>query len=256
MLCPLRLLAFVRLSHAFQQGYLDSLSLLAEALLCWRPSQQGLFLGLLCAAMVPVNLAVGAASAHASDRSLVLGSLAACCAALAALAAGAAASAALFLGGGAGLLAASVALEGCATSLMSKVIWRGFATGVFNAGVLSCRCHASFRPGMGCQGFAVPGLCATVLPVERSDLQCALQSSRYQPPNQPVHPLFLAGLLSTEAGTLGRFAGNGLLWGAARATGPAQEQLPRFALLLYGTLGALCCALLACLACTYRRLKG
>jgi hypothetical protein len=65
-----------------------------------------------------------------------------------------------------------------------------------------------------------------------------------------------AGLLSTEAGTLGRFAGNGLLWAGGRATGLGKEQLPRFAALLFGTLAALCCALLAHLACVYRRLKG
>ncbi|KAI3431392.1 hypothetical protein D9Q98_004446 [Chlorella vulgaris] len=180
-----------------QQGLLDSIPLFAQRQpYSWHSSQVGLFIGLLCAAMVPVNLSVGAASSRVSDRSMVVGSLAMCVVALLALTRSAA-SAVAFLGGAALLLTASVVLEGTATALMSKVIWSGFATGVLNA-----------------------------------------------------------GLLSTEAGTLGRLAGNALLWGVGRATGLDDGQLPRFAWLLFATLAALSAMLLVHLACVYGRLKG
>lgn len=119
-----------------QQGLLDSIPLFAQRQpYSWHSSQVGLFIGLLCAAMVPVNLSVGAASSRVSDRSMVVGSLAMCVVALLALTRSAA-SAVAFLGGAALLLTASVVLEGTATALMSKVIWSGFATGVLNAGAL------------------------------------------------------------------------------------------------------------------------
>lgn len=141
---------------------MDSLPILTDLLhLDWHSSQKGLFLGLLSLAMVPVNLAVGAASAHLSGRSMVFGSLAACVAALAALALGAA-NAVAFFGGGTLLFTASVVLEGTSTSLMSKVIWKGFAMGVFNAGGWRPRARsepACHKP-TACRGW-VPGLAAT-----------------------------------------------------------------------------------------------
>lgn len=75
-------------------------------------------------------------------------------------------------------------------------------------------------------------------------------------PQVCFHAPMLVGLLSTEAGTLGRFAGNALLWATGKATGLGEEQLPRFAAVLYASLAAMCAALLAHLACNYRRLKG
>lgn len=66
-----------------------------------------------------------------------------------------------------------------------------------------------------------------------------------------------AGLLSTEAGTLGRFAGNALLALAGRLTGLADSsQLASFCAILYATLAATCATLLAHLLCIYGRLKG
>ena len=88
--------------------------------------------------MVPVNGAVGLASAVISDRSLVAGSLLLCTASLLVLA-HSTASAAAFFGGGLLLLVGVTVLEGTGTSLMSKCIWHGFAAGVMNAG--------DFRPG-------------------------------------------------------------------------------------------------------------
>ena len=72
--------------------------------------------------MVPVNAAVGAASARLSDRSLALGSLGACAACLAALAAAGASSAPVYFGAGVSLLTATVVLEGVATSLMRRAL--------------------------------------------------------------------------------------------------------------------------------------
>ena len=63
--------------------------------------------------------------------------------------------------------------------------------------------------------------------------------------------------MSTEAGTLGRFAGNALLSGVAHATGLAGErQVERFMAWLALALAAACAATLALLAATYGRLKG
>ncbi|PSC71982.1 MFS general substrate transporter [Micractinium conductrix] len=172
---------------AVQQAYLDSLPLFAQLApaLEWRSSRIGLFQGLASLSMVPVNAAVGTASARLSDRSMVLGSLALCAACSAVLAV-AGDSVAAFFAAGLLLFVGSVALEGTATSLMSKVIWRGFALGVLNA-----------------------------------------------------------GLLSTEAGTLGKLTG-------LRDAG----QLAAFSRLLYGCLAGICAALLAHLACVYGRLRG
>lgn len=96
------------------------------------------------------------------------------------------------------LPALSVVLEGTATSLMSKCICSGFATGVLNA-----------------------------------------------------------GLLSTEAGTLGRFARNGWLAAAGKATGlESRAALATLARLLNLALAGVCAALLAHLGCVYRCLAG
>lgn len=66
-----------------------------------------------------------------------------------------------------------------------------------------------------------------------------------------------AGLLSTEAGTLGRFVGNGLLAAAGKLTGlESVSQMAAFARLLFLCLATACVALLGQLACTYRRLQG
>ena len=66
-----------------------------------------------------------------------------------------------------------------------------------------------------------------------------------------------AGLLSTEAGTLGRFAGNALLAGVGKLTGlEGVAQLTLFSRLLHGTLAAVCVGLLVLLGCTYPRLRG
>eukprot|EP00887_Chlorella_sp_A99_P002368 scaffold10.g2368.t1 len=124
------------LQKAVQQAYMDGLPLFTKPLLGWSSSAAGTFLGSAGLSMVLINVAVGLLSSHASDRLLVASSTAACAAALAALTA-AASSTALYFGGGLALFAASVALEGTATSLMSKVIHVGFARGVFNAGLLS-----------------------------------------------------------------------------------------------------------------------
>jgi hypothetical protein len=65
------------------------------------------------------------------------------------------------------------------------------------------------------------------------------------------------GLLSTEAGTLGRFAGNALLAGVGKLTGLQDvAQLTDFSRLLNATLAAACAALLVLLGCTYSRLRG
>ncbi|PRW39266.1 MFS general substrate transporter [Chlorella sorokiniana] len=180
-----------------QQAYLDSLPLFTEVLLSWRSSQKGLFLGLVSLAMVPVNAAVGAASARISDRLMVCAAVVLCTLCLAALA-WAATAPPVFFAAGVLLFVGTVVLEGTATSLMSKVIWSGFAMGVLNA-----------------------------------------------------------GLLSTEAGTLGRFVGNGLLAAAGKLTGlDSLSQMAAFARLLFFSLAAACLVLLVQLACTYHRLQG
>ncbi len=69
--------------------------------------------------------------------------------------------------------------------------------------------------------------------------------------------LFAAGLLSTEAGTLGRFAGNALLALAGRLTGLEDgSQLAAFCAILYATLAASCAALFVHMVCIYGRVKG
>ena len=69
--------------------------------------------------------------------------------------------------------------------------------------------------------------------------------------------VFNAGLLSTEAGTFGRFTGTAALTLIGRATGVSSAQgLAKFALLLHGGLAAVCAALLAQLSLTYSRRDG
>lgn len=76
-------------------------------------------------------------------------------------------------------------------------------------------------------------------------------------PSAPAPALPTPGLLSTEAGTLGRFAGNALLALAGRLTGlDDRSQLAAFCAVLFATLALVCAALLAHLLCTYRHLKG
>ena len=66
-----------------------------------------------------------------------------------------------------------------------------------------------------------------------------------------------AGLVSTEAGTFGRFSGNALLTVVGRATGVEDvAQLQRFAVALHGTLAVVCGALLLHLLLVRRRLTG
>lgn len=66
-----------------------------------------------------------------------------------------------------------------------------------------------------------------------------------------------AGLLSTEAGTFGRFSGNAALTLIGRATGvETKAELGAFASELHGGLAVVCVALALLLAWTWRRLKG
>lgn len=84
-----------------------------------------------------------------------------------------------------------------------------------------------------------------------------LHHRKRTPTTREVRSPCTAGLLSTEAGTLGRFVGNGLLAAAGKLTGLASlSQMAAFARLLFLCLAAACTALLAQLACTYRRLQG
>lgn len=65
-----------------------------------------------------------------------------------------------------------------------------------------------------------------------------------------------AGLLSTEAGTLGRFTGNAVLALVGHATGVERwAQLARFAAWLYGLLAAGCVALVPLIVLWYRHLR-
>lgn len=110
---------------------------------------------------------------------------------------------------------------------MSKVIWQGFATGVLNAG-------EPIRKR---------------LPHAWNLAVCIVHAL-----NQRVHRC--AGLLSTEAGTLGRFSGNAYLWAVGKFAGLEREQMPRFAGLLFTGMAGVCGALLALMAVLFRRLKG
>ena len=232
--------------------------------------------------MVPVNAAVAVVSARLSDRTMVTGALLLCTACLLALTA-AAASPLAFFGGGVLLFVGTVVLEGTATSLMSKVIWRGFAQGVLNAGEAHGRqcdtctmldtcgaldtcttldtCATPDTCGMldtcsalYCTLPAVsPGAIASCFGVAK----CATCYLCVHHPSGLSIRMPPAGLLSTEAGTLGRFAGNGLLAVVGRLTGLEDAaQLAHFAHLLHLILAAVCAALLAHLACNFRRIQG
>ncbi|GAB4814007.1 hypothetical protein N2152v2_001053 [Parachlorella kessleri] len=182
---------------AVQQSYLDGVPLFSSVLYGWRHSRAGLFLAVVGLAMVPVNLFVGLASSHISDRSMVVAALLATSAGLALLTQTTVAAAYYFVGG-ITLFVGTVILEGTATSLMSKVIHPRFASGTLNA-----------------------------------------------------------GLLSTEAGTIGRFTGNALLSVTGRLAGVGDKQhLTVFAQALHSILAASSVAVLAYVAIVYRRLRG
>lgn len=64
-----------------------------------------------------------------------------------------------------------------------------------------------------------------------------------------------AGLLTTEAGTLGRFSGNIVMSLVARITGvETQAELVQFAQTLYGLFAALLLAIGIYMLCVWRRL--
>ena len=64
-----------------------------------------------------------------------------------------------------------------------------------------------------------------------------------------------AGLLTTEAGTLGRFSGNIVMSLVARITGvETQTELVQFAQALYGLFAALLLAIGVYMLCVWRRL--
>ena len=75
-----------------------------------------------------------------------------------------------------------------------------------------------------------------------------------------IHPnlakgLFNAGLLTTEAGTLGRFSGNLVMSLVARITGvETNKQLQHFAAALYGTFAALLVTIAVYMAGVWRKL--
>lgn len=83
-------------------------------------------------------------------------------------------------------------------------------------------------------------------------------------PSSPRAPLCVlndrpksAGLLSTEAGTLGRFAGNALLSVAGRLTGVRTPgELARFSSALHLSLAAGCAAVLGYVAAIFGWLAG
>lgn len=184
------------LQKAMQQAYLDAVPLITGALLSWESPQKSTFLGCMGLAMVPVNAAVAVVSSRVHDVTLVFMAVGICCAAMVALARGLESLAIYFIGG-TGLFVGTVIIEGAATSLMSKVIWSGFAQGIFNA-----------------------------------------------------------GLLSTEAGTFGRFSGNAILTMVGGSTGVSTVgQLSVFSAKLYGGLAIGCLILAILLAVTHGRLR-
>jgi hypothetical protein len=180
-----------------QQAYIDGVPLFTYPLFQWTATRTSLFLGCIGVLGVPCNVAVGAISSRVSDRTLVVSSVGLAIVALVLLMRTVQSSAAYFAGGTA-LFVATVVLEGTATSLMSKVIFTGFARGVFNA-----------------------------------------------------------GLLSTEAGTFGRFTGNAVLLFTGRYTGVGTfEELQRFAKWLHAILAVTCAFLIAHLFVVLDTLKG
>jgi cation transporter-like permease len=80
------------------------------------------------------------------------------------------------------------------------------------------------------------------------------------PCRQVIHPnlakgLFNAGLMTTEAGTLGRFSGNIVMSLIARLTGvETNAQLVAFASTLYGLFAALLALIALYMAAVWRRL--
>ena len=180
-----------------QQAYSDGVPLFASGIYDWNTRKTSLWLGFIGLLGVPCNLIIGLISSQVSDRTMVLWSV---CASIASLfwLQKAAVEVWAYFGGGTVLFLATVALEGTATSLMSKVIWRGFARGVFNA-----------------------------------------------------------GLLSTEAGTFGRFLGNAVLTIIGRHTGVEDKvELNNFAIQLHLFLAVICIGLLVQLMSSYNKLRG
>lgn len=184
------------LQKAAQQAYYDSVPILTSVLYGWGSATVGIFLGTVALAMLPVEVLVGYLSSAVSDRALLVGALGVTAASLATMMRVVTSDAAYFAGGVA-MFVGTVVLEVVATSLMTKVIWPGFARGTMNA-----------------------------------------------------------GLLSTEAGTLGRFTGNAVLALVGHATGVERwAQLARFTAWLYGLLAAGCAVLVPLIVLWYHHLR-
>ncbi|CAL5218517.1 g204 [Coccomyxa viridis] len=182
-----------------QQGYVDGLPVFTGPIYGWKGSQNGVLLGVLGIASLPVSFLVGYISPHVSDRSLTLAAVivtglgAALC-----TQAGLRKLAAAYFGGGGMLYLGSLILEGASMCLLSKCI------------------PAALRGGKS---------------------------------------IFNAGLLTTEAGTLGRFSGNVVMSVVARITGvETKVELVQFAQTLYGLFAALLLAIGIYMLSVWRRL--
>lgn len=133
MLCMFFTLFLVKL---VQQAFLSSLSTFTSHLYGWSSSQSGLTLAVYGFSLIPLNFAVGKASANTSDRTfsaLLLGTITtgtAIC-----ICAGKPMW--LFLFGGALVFTSAMTLEGSAMSLLSKVMAPSLAEGTFNTGLLT-----------------------------------------------------------------------------------------------------------------------
>lgn len=136
---------FLIIQKAVQQGYFDGVALLTGTWFGWGPTSNGIFLALLCLLLAPVNFAVGALSRRLADATVVLFSFVLMLFSLLVLSRTSDTLRALFFASGLGVMAGSVALEGAATSLMSKVMWPGLARGLFNAGLLSTEAGTAGR---------------------------------------------------------------------------------------------------------------
>lgn len=79
-------------------------------------------------------------------------------------------------------------------------------------------------------------------------------SSNYSEVADHLHAV--AGLLTTEAGTLGRFSGNIVMSSIARLTGvETMRQLANFGMVLYGTFAILLSLIALYLAAVWRNLS-
>jgi hypothetical protein len=179
-----------------QQAFLDSLPLFTTTAFGWSDGSNGLYVGLLCLAMLPVTFVIGAISARVSDRVLTAFSLTLTLLGCVQMWFGAYPRWNFFIGGG-WILIGTIIMEGAAMSLESKVIHPSFAEGTWNA-----------------------------------------------------------GLLSTEAGTLGRFTGNLLLSVSSRFTGlDTVKQITNFAHVLWSLVGVVVISNLAWFVALYRQIK-